>query len=246
MHCPNCGSKNVQYSQSNSGGGYGMCEGCCGFMMLGPLGLLCGTKTTSTEKFWICSDCGSKISHDKAKEIINGEQAIIEIQQTYKQYEKELEESPAYYIFQYNQAKAEAEKAEKEYDDMFRLLIDKYADANHVIGKYKKKYSKEVPLGCFFSMAIIGFGILGCIAETPEVGIPIIIFGCFIGLIISLLKVKREETAANILFQLEPSFKDYQDRKEEMKKKVDYWEPFAKKAEYMQQNKDYIKDNNEE
>lgn len=72
--CPKCKSKNLQFvsntefSSKTTGGGYSAGKGCCGYMALGPLGLLCGacgskSKTTVTSKstnIWVCGECGNK------------------------------------------------------------------------------------------------------------------------------------------------------------------------------------------
>ncbi len=72
--CPKCKSRNIQfvnnteYHSETKGGGYSAGKGCCGYMALGPLGLLCGacgsksktTVTSSTSNAWICKDCGNK------------------------------------------------------------------------------------------------------------------------------------------------------------------------------------------
>lgn len=49
--CPNCGTSLcdcapiVKTTVKSSGGGYGLFSGCCGTILLGPLGLLCGLRT---------------------------------------------------------------------------------------------------------------------------------------------------------------------------------------------------------
>lgn len=66
--CPKCGSGNLQAVSENNttGGGYSAGKGCCGYMLLGPLGFLCGacgskTKTTTTTCF-VCMNCGHKFA----------------------------------------------------------------------------------------------------------------------------------------------------------------------------------------
>lgn len=72
--CPKCKSRNLQivtnteYSSQTKGGGYSASKGCCGLILTGPFGLLCGacgskSKTTITSKsttVWNCLDCGNK------------------------------------------------------------------------------------------------------------------------------------------------------------------------------------------
>lgn len=62
--CPRCGSHNVQYAPVTAvnSSGYSCCTGCCGGLLLGPLGLLLGmcgmgTKSTTTVS-WMCNNCG--------------------------------------------------------------------------------------------------------------------------------------------------------------------------------------------
>lgn len=68
IQCPVCGGKHLQaVSETNTtGGGYNAGNGCCGYILLGPLGILCGacgsqTKTTN-RTFFICMDCGHKFA----------------------------------------------------------------------------------------------------------------------------------------------------------------------------------------
>ncbi len=71
MHCPKCGSQNVQavseVSSSTKIKGFDCCGGLIGYLILGPIGWLCGLcgmgegRTTSTTSLlWVCHDCGKK------------------------------------------------------------------------------------------------------------------------------------------------------------------------------------------
>ena len=72
--CPNCGaglSACVPISKTDvksSGGGYSFWNGCCGMILLGPFGLLCGlcgreTNTTVQSMTWfVCQRCGAEFS----------------------------------------------------------------------------------------------------------------------------------------------------------------------------------------
>lgn len=69
-YCPNCKSQNlfpISESEVNvSGGGYGFGSGCCGWLLLGPIGLLCGfcgrrvRSQSQNRQFWLCKSCGHK------------------------------------------------------------------------------------------------------------------------------------------------------------------------------------------
>lgn len=70
MKCPKCGGTNCHLTVSqvtSHSKGYGFGKGCCGYILMGPLGLLCGlcggTSTTSeTTELWVCDSCGAKFT----------------------------------------------------------------------------------------------------------------------------------------------------------------------------------------
>lgn len=74
--CPNCGAALsdctpiVKTTVTSSGGGYGLFSGCCGTILLGPLGLLCGlrkrTITSSSQTWWACRKCGKEFIEKEA------------------------------------------------------------------------------------------------------------------------------------------------------------------------------------
>lgn len=69
MKCPKCGQTNCHYVSNSysSSKGFSAGKGCCGYILLGPVGLLCGAcgagkKNFSVDEYWICNDCGTKFS----------------------------------------------------------------------------------------------------------------------------------------------------------------------------------------
>lgn len=60
----------VKTTVTSSGGGYGLFSGCCGTILLGPLGLLCGlrkrTITSSSQTWWACRKCGKEFIEKEA------------------------------------------------------------------------------------------------------------------------------------------------------------------------------------
>ncbi len=86
--CPNCGHKDLQVinetSSQTSGGGYSAGKGCLGYLLLGPLGLLCGscgqsqTTTTTNRTYWVCPKCGKKFrSPDELRQKIASLQSSV-------------------------------------------------------------------------------------------------------------------------------------------------------------------------
>ena len=65
--CPQCGYANCQIitESSQKKGGYDSGTGFLGCVLLGPLGLLCGScgnKQTVVKSLWYCPRCGNKFS----------------------------------------------------------------------------------------------------------------------------------------------------------------------------------------
>jgi|GEM_PF-1135123 len=59
IHCPNCGSKNVNFVTSETGTDFDKSNACCGYILLGPLGLLCGINDKKAIKtVRKCMKCG--------------------------------------------------------------------------------------------------------------------------------------------------------------------------------------------
>lgn len=70
MRCPKCASENVQVHYDVEKQGFSGGKGCCGWLLLGPIGLLCGlcgkSKVKSEEKYWVCNNCGTKFTDHEA------------------------------------------------------------------------------------------------------------------------------------------------------------------------------------
>lgn len=66
LHCPRCGSYDITpvSEVSTKGKDFNAGDACCGYMLCGPLGLLCGAtgkgKQITTTTYWVCKCCGNK------------------------------------------------------------------------------------------------------------------------------------------------------------------------------------------
>ena len=66
LHCPRCGSHDIMpvSEVSTKGKDFKAGDACCGYMLCGPIGLLCGAtgkgKQTITNTYWMCKGCGNK------------------------------------------------------------------------------------------------------------------------------------------------------------------------------------------
>ena len=66
VRCPKCGNVHCQIINEveTTGKDYDASDGCCGYILLGPIGLLCGAcgegKKTTNTNYWVCNKCGNK------------------------------------------------------------------------------------------------------------------------------------------------------------------------------------------
>ncbi|MBQ7109058.1 MAG: hypothetical protein IJN99_01700 [Clostridia bacterium] len=238
MICPKCGSDNVQFSTKTSGGGYSAGKGFCGWLLLGPLGFLCGAcgSKTSTEEFWICNNCGQKFSKEQAADIMKQVNTEKQIAHTCEKYKQELTHPASYYKGQLKIAERQKADADAFYNSRFESLLDKYSTENKMVRKYKKKYCKDSRPGCVTLIIFVILGIISCIIGLVPIGAPVIIGGIVLGLI-SMLKESYRKYKVECLFsELDTKFKEYKERKDKAEETVDYWKGYVSKAEYVERN----------
>lgn len=66
FRCPKCGGVNCTpiVETSTSGKDFSAGKGCCGAVLLGPIGILCGAcgkgKQVTSTTYWMCGNCGNK------------------------------------------------------------------------------------------------------------------------------------------------------------------------------------------
>lgn len=64
--CPKCGGRNCQLISETDyrSGKYGFGKGCCGYILFGLPGLICGLcgmeSKSKTRSYWVCPDCDYK------------------------------------------------------------------------------------------------------------------------------------------------------------------------------------------
>lgn len=59
--CPKCGSENIHFVTVQEGSGFDRGNACCGYLLCGPLGLLCGVKDDKQIKtVRKCMKCGQE------------------------------------------------------------------------------------------------------------------------------------------------------------------------------------------
>jgi len=59
IRCPKCGSTNVEFVTYQASSNFDKSDACCGYLLCGPIGLLCGAKDkTPAKTVRKCKKCG--------------------------------------------------------------------------------------------------------------------------------------------------------------------------------------------
>ena len=200
MKCPKCGSENIQFATRTSGSPFSTSDSCCGFLLLGPLGILCGLcgSDVSTEEFWVCRDCGKKFTEAgvKAKEKEEREAA--------KNYQKQREILSAAGDKTHEEIEADVAKTQAEHSaavDDYQGLLNKYANGDDPL---LKKCAKTVKHDLWGSIAMLGliFGGVVAFAGDSEISLLVaVVCGIYL-----LVHSRRSKKAKKILAEADPSF----------------------------------------
>lgn len=103
MKCPNCGSENCQYvaTTETHGKSFSVSNACCGSILLGPIGVLCGACGTGvqskTHEYWICNTCGRRFNQYEANKIMENEAQKIDRFVFYKEVQAKTIETEEMY-----------------------------------------------------------------------------------------------------------------------------------------------------
>lgn len=86
--CPDCGNRDLQVTTETktqtTGSDFSVGKGCLGYLLFGPLGILCGAcgqgkqTTTTNTTYWVCPKCGKKFRNpeDMRRELENQKKTI--------------------------------------------------------------------------------------------------------------------------------------------------------------------------
>lgn len=189
MKCPNCGSEDIQYSSKSSGGGYSAGNGCCGYMFLGPLGLLCGAcgSGTKTEEFWICKQCGHKFSNFTGQvnqeldaKLAAADKKIDEMiskntERTINKYKREINSNQfSSYRAKHQAAEYKLKTEEHLLENRFKKLLSDLPERNRLAKKYKKALNNEYPVSKVINLILILLIIASFIVGLVPVGLVLL------------------------------------------------------------------------
>ena len=143
IKCPHCGSTRIQFTTTVKTQGVSVGDACCGYICLGPLGLLCGLcgAGSETKESWVCCDCGTRFTTKEAQKAVQQklqhEQNLVK-----KQQEREaqlatwraLMESCPYPT---NQLDTLYDQAVKEDEEKSKIFSDQCAEERKRIGVWQ-------------------------------------------------------------------------------------------------------------
>lgn len=129
LKCPHCGSTRLQFTTTVKTQGISLGDACCGYVCLGPLGLLCGlcgAGSSETKEGWVCCDCGTRFTTQEAQKAVQKklqqEQDLAKRQQEHEAQLatwRALMENCPYPPDQLDSLYADAVKQEEEKDKAF-------------------------------------------------------------------------------------------------------------------------------
>lgn len=234
MKCPKCGSEHVQFATTTSGGGFSFSNSCCGYILLGPLGLLCGTigSRSQTDEFWICHDCGHEFSTEAGKAKIQSDQEQLrKAQQEKNEYEAskaslaslpENERNPETILSNYEAAREAVKNSKTRYKQVLRNLA---GNKDRKVRKFARRLQRNWPNYINATVAVLG-GIFMLFGLFP-VGIPLLL----ISLIAYIVCGLRQEKAKEFLLQQCPEFKPAQEELDAANAHKKYCEELKEKLE---------------
>lgn len=137
LKCPNCGSARLQFVTHTKTQGVSIGDSCCGYILLGPLGLLCGlcgAGSSETKEGWVCLDCGHRFTtrdvEKAAQKKLEEQQALANEQEAKAREKRSREINLAYWrsvmvncpypAEQLEALYADATKQEEEAEKRFR------------------------------------------------------------------------------------------------------------------------------
>lgn len=176
MKCPNCGSEHSHYITNTTTQGPSFSKGCCGWIIFGPIGVLCSLCGTGseTEEYWICDSCGTKFqSGAYENELKNRSDRVTELKKEIESLDEALKDRPENLSDLLRGAdfkRKEAEENYKNYNKEFINSSDILKRANTV---------RKILNGAALSLFLIGVFLGICVLSIGEI-IGAIIF-CGIG-----------------------------------------------------------------
>lgn len=230
MKCPKCGSEHVQFYSTTNTQGPSVSSSCCGYILLGPLGLLCGLcgMGSETKEYWLCQDCGNKFSVDDAQKNMQDEQQKTVM---YSQYKEELTslaeaEGDAETIKARQAAAAQRlETARKQRDQMLEQLA---ASGDPQVAKLANRARIMWPM-----IPLLILALAGVVLMSGSVLVGLLVIALAVGLGLWFLYTSSD--SENKLKELDGGFKTVKDEMEAAKAEKERCDALMKKVAFVEE-----------
>lgn len=177
MICPNCKSENTQFVTKTTSNGPSFSKGCCGWLIFGPIGILCSLCGTGseTQEYWICNSCGKKFyAGDYESKLKSKNDKVAKLKQDIESLEEDLQNKPENLSQLIDEAKAEYDIAKEAYDTFNKEFINSSS-----VLKFTDTIDTIVAIVSFI---IVIFGIFVGITSLGDGGFTIAIISVVIGI----------------------------------------------------------------
>lgn len=231
MKCPKCGSERIQFGTNTSGGGFSFSDACCGSIILGPLGVLCGAcgSDTKTEEFWICQDCGNKFSNSEGQRNQKKEEQAKQISKENYIKDKQIrDEVVKQYgtVSEANKTAAEVLRKKNETSKRYNEALEKFIaeSGNNKLKKLDKKSEggsdRYFSVLTFFLIAGIALLVLG----LAPIGLILLGIALFMFLK-EIWNTVVNKTRVDVIFaSTSPDNQKLYDEKKAAEKEYDEWQ----------------------
>ena len=140
IKCPHCGSTRLQFTTTVKTQGVSVGDACCGYICLGPLGLLCGlcgAGSTETKEGWVCCDCGTRFTTQEAQRAV---QQKLQREQDIDKKQQEREAQLATWRAMMDSCPYPPDQLERLYTDAVKQEVEK----EKIFSAQQEKERKEI------------------------------------------------------------------------------------------------------
>lgn len=231
MKCPRCGSENVQFYSKTTSHGLSLSGSCCGAILLGPLGVLCGLcgMGSETDEYWICSDCGNKFSAEDGQKHMQSEQKNATL---YGQYKEELASLSATeggideIKAKQTAAEQDQDAAKKQKEALLEKLISTSDDKRVVSAAKLENATWPVIL----LLALLGVAVLSIFVEFT---LALILLA--VDIILWVVYFKRESKSEKLLLDTVPEYAAADSELKKAKEQKEHYDALAKKVSFVEE-----------
>ena len=232
MKCPKCGSEQCQFATRTSGGNFSGEKGCCGYILLGPIGILCGAlgNKETKEDFWVCTSCGHRFEQYESeyaeqlrkKQEKKQQKQQENLKQKYDEYKQEIHNA--------DELKSEIEDFDKlcqQTMERRKKYLEELIKNNDDKGKLAKILKSKSIL---WAVVLLAISIILLFVAFPIGAIMIVI-----SIIWAILSFEKDKKASAKLCEIDEEFKNI----EHLIKKL---EDNSKKYNQVREKVDFIKE----